>query len=972
MKDPVNGCETHETAQPMAATVGDDPVSDIIDRAIGTAVSGDPTSLNSDFEDSESLKIMRKSRRFRTGRAHAKSVRAVLEQEGDDEVLIVEPPHEEADNEEENDSEGIAINLKIFNPDEYDEVEIMITIDQIIIPDYTLRPVGPEHLEVMYALLSKHGYRTSTGVLSVTVRKSKNPGLETTLVDAITSIQGTNPFPFMKDNIRCDIVDGLHRHSAMNRMKEGLNVPPWLSEPLRIVLVRRKDGEDMSHTEILQHAKLRNHRAHSVKKDTDFIDFIYSVMSYIKSLAKDNEIDQSDLQVKQVAASMESAGYLTSKTSYKRYSRIGKCFCAIQEAVDNLHSFMNAKSAAQRARLGPTHVDTTFFNDTCKNEVEAWFILEALAVRLTDPPQTPRGKGKGVFPYNGFYEVSEFMLTELRKCFDEFKDDEENFSTFLNRQFALSNANKPVIRAHAILLLQQIVDTKVSTNMCLKSCKRMIDKIRAEYAEVVEVSNPQPTRKRKRTKSSSSFSVQPLKRKRGKPLTRRAKRAAAAATSPAVKKPGKRTNQQQVEDSDNEAENGEDEEEGNENENAEDQEANESEQEATEVQDEIQELFDDQLPPLSNAKFSNEGFQGNRYAKWTQKLAAHWSVLLQGCPSEAKEFRTPALHSAHLEAGHRAYDFVGPEDILSLHKCLWHLASQKGHTSYGDESATDPQEPSDAVSILKSSTYFTKCRAELDNRGYCILEGFGDHSKVEKKYWARDTSNGVFSSFGAVCDEFTKPLEDMFQRFQKEFDKESKEEKTHNAIEGADPYLRTMFRPIVNLGLPKTDDKNNDRHQSRYQSTNECVTTFAEETGRRWMAVRRALLDTWLGLVACALQLINTEGGSRCWFPKSGGRFLATGVGCPRQTAHNDFPHDKYDPNDPKSIPGYFFIVSGDAEFPLWVLPGSHWTHNHSHWRRNLIGVFMKMSKIIVPKNSIFIGHGLLTHAGGLGRSNHA
>ena len=144
------------------------------------------------------------------------------------------------------------------------------------------------------------------------------------------------------------------------------------------------------------------------------------------------------------------------------------------------------------------------------------------------------------------------------------------------------------------------------------------------------------------------------------------------------------------------------------------------------------------------------------------------------------------------------------------------------------------------------------------------------------------------------------------------------------------------------------------------------MVAFSEKSERRWLAERKALLDTRIGLLACALRLVNSADGATSWIPNSGGRFLATGVGCPRQSAHNDFSHKNYDPKNPKSFPGYFVVVSGDKPFPLWILPGSHlYPRNQTIWRRNLIGLFSKMQKIVVPKNSMFIGHGLLTHAGG-------
>ena len=276
-----------------------------------------------------------------------------------------------------NDTKGVALNLKTFDPDDYDELEILLLSDQIIIPDYTLRKSAPKHVSEMFRLLKRDGYRTSTGLLSVTVRQSKNSNLNNTNVSTITSKPVDQFFIVLNDGVSCDIVDGMHRHRAMNRLKEGIAPPEWLGKTIRAVLVRRKDGKDMSNTEILQHASLRNHRASAVKKDKVFLDFIFSVMSYTKSLAQEHNVQVEDIRVVDLMKSMKSAGYLSSDSSYRRYARIGKSFCRIEGAVENVMEFMKEMSEIERSRLGPTHIDSVFIN-SLKNEAEACSFLRGL------------------------------------------------------------------------------------------------------------------------------------------------------------------------------------------------------------------------------------------------------------------------------------------------------------------------------------------------------------------------------------------------------------------------------------------------------------------------------------------------------------------------------------------------------------------------------------------------------------------
>ena len=178
-------------------------------------------------------------------------------------------------------------------------------------------------------------------------------------------------------------------------------------------------------------------------------------------------------------------------------------------------------------------------------------------------------------------------------------------------------------------------------------------------------------------------------------------------------------------------------------------------------------FFDDSLPPLADPPIADDNFIGSKYPSWTKSLSYPSSLLLQECPSESKEFRTPALSSAHIPNEHRAYSFLGAEDILALHKCLWHLASEKASLTMDlpDKDSEDPH-AIDTSFVIRTTNFFTKYRAELDNRGYVSLEGFGDHSVVDKKHWSRDNSNTDFKSLGSVNKVFTKPLHELFEFYR--------------------------------------------------------------------------------------------------------------------------------------------------------------------------------------------------------------
>lgn len=182
-----------------------------------------------------------------------------------------------------------------------------------------------------------------------------------------------------------------------------------------------------------------------------------------------------------------------------------------------------------------------------------------------------------------------------------------------------------------------------------------------------------------------------------------------------------------------------------------------------------------------------------------------------------------------------------------------------------------------------------------------------------------------------------------------------------------DPGNRQLWSPIVNTGDDETDEKNRNEGRARFTSTRHCLVDYAEndEThiDRFKFVTRRALLDVWLGIL---VRLIGLEEcglpGEKLVMPASGGRFLITGKGCPRQVPHNDFPVPPRDRKD--QLPGYFVIANGDDPFPIWVCPGSHKYVFSKALELDMYAKTMKLKKVIVPPRSVFIGHGHVQHAG--------
>ena len=108
--------------------------------------------------------------------------------------------------------------------------------------------------------------------------------------------------------------------------------------------------------------------------------------------------------------------------------------------------------------------------------------------------------------------------------------------------------------------------------------------------------------------------------------------------------------------------------------------------------------------------------------------------------------------------------------------------------------------------------------------------------------------------------------------------------------------------------------------------------------------------------------------------PDSGGRFIATSTKTPSQTSHLDFFHDLETTNAGNAAlggplghvryPGYFTLVTGDEDTPIWVLEGSQkYVYLQGAALEKVAGV-EHMRLMLIPKNSVMIMRGDVLHAG--------
>ena len=254
---------------------------------------------------------------------------------------------------------------------------------------------------------------------------------------------------------------------------------------------------------------------------------------------------------------------------------------------------------------------------------------------------------------------------------------------------------------------------------------------------------------------------------------------------------------------------------------------------------------------------------------------------------------------------------------------------EKLWTTFGDNR-------DDAVAVA----FFARKKAEIDFRGYCIMEEMGDPFRVPTRI---TQAMNIPHSFPI------ESLEKLYDFMETTFPGEE-------AIK--DEKQREHWNPIINSGDASTDLNQRNGGHARISSTTRLLIGHMESDRQRmWAARRRAALDLWMGWLLSLLNLDNYAQWES-FVPKSGGRFLMTGKECPAQVGHNDFAVVK------GQSPGYFAMVTGTEQCSLWVCPASNNYVLYDDTDRRSLARVLKMTEIVIPRFSIFFGHGHLQHAG--------
>lgn len=188
--------------------------------------------------------------------------------------------------------------------------------------------------------------------------------------------------------------------------------------------------------------------------------------------------------------------------------------------------------------------------------------------------------------------------------------------------------------------------------------------------------------------------------------------------------------------------------------------------------------------------------------------------------------------------------------------------------------------------------YLGRKRAELDNSGYCILEGFFQDDATPS-----GTGESIYNR------NLVSELFDFYEKID------------HEAPTPTDPNVDTVWWEV------KNDDKNNQGVVGKHYITSRYrVMEFIEKDGSTsHLAAVRAALDIRALQICHSLGLEN-DGHQELAIPLSGSRIMTHSEGVKRQIPHTDFEVNKYAFEDftASRNASYSVIWAGEDAVPLF------------------------------------------------------
>lgn len=895
----------------------------------------------------------------------------------DEEVEIVLDNVDDDVSDDEDEGTGVPFKRKELNKDDYLFVTLRAKISQVRDFEHPLRPIDEKHEEDLRQdfLNPEKGYDTSYGYMSVSFLKDdiKEDGD----VFAMLTKRGDDDRTYyvLNEHQTTTIVDGRHRRRAINKISALPEIPAraWARDFIEFKLIIKKVGSLLSEWEVLMFSKQKNQGSSLVKKSNTVGDAMNGILSYSKIFLRTYGIEYLDARPKDIINDMLNSGFLSlSKSTAKKYVRLSKCIIRYKSVSDFI---LNKCQLARKSQGKVNHI--SYFTDSRllnANEEDMLLMLKCLDGFSSN-------REKRVFKPDNFYLTALQFINCCREYFARISSipvveghNSENYPTtyeaFMQGLFFINKSMQSTPEEYIISYMssysfsgQNVTPANTISVTTKRAVTRMTSRLDSRYLP------NQPSKSGEKTKTTSAPVTLPPrrgKRKEAAPIINldssddeaqpQKKKRRTSTTKPTPTKKDAKTKKAGPKSK---------------------KKAGHTDSTLSAVPDPFcggkvympkdDGKFDDSLdvnePPTGyeekhqRALLMEEHSIDQPFIKNVRalpdarddQLERDWEEnhSVSNPDSEEKHADVSAfLRSVHIPKDHRAHTFVSLSHFKALRQLAvaWGKYSEIFHTDDPVAKSDDAVENWEKVfnqNDYMAKAFYKQKKTELDLRGYCILEGIADPLNIPSGILddqLQIPADMPDMTHGALYDAVHKtfPGEDILQ----------------------DENERTEWNPIINSDSDRKDRQQRDRGIARYISTNHLLTKTLENKDNSYIAERRAYLDVWLGII---LGQLNTDqnGKYKVYFPRTGGRWLITGLDCDVQVGHNDYA---YIPGS--EFPGYFIIVSGPERITLWVCDGSHLFVDYEQADKHTLGDTLKMHRIEIPATSVFIGHGLLHHAG--------
>lgn len=874
------------------------------------------------------------------------------------------------------DDSGVVVNMVKYDKRNYQFRPIWILLDQILEPACTLRDVDAQHVDNLAASIADtKGFDPAKGLLTVMCNASTNPNVG----DAHRTIFDKRESQWrLRKHYFATLVDGVHRRLAAKQMQEQKG-HSWTKHPLTVMLVTRVDGKDIGQSEAIKLSQNSNKASGIVRRDSHFLGLIQNVVRYAKAFTSDFGVDFTSARTADIVSDMQSSEFLgpMSLSSYTRYIRVAKFLVARPFVLPMLVSLSVPKSdvvdleetedvqgsrpemsvaRATASVLGLIHLDDKVLF-TCSDETDIRMMLLA-AHSYSSNKSMP-----APFHAPSFYARAKALLESLRAVFND-TNHVETFAQFLKLKVNMRK-NREVSSIETLfcntMRLLQYNPRDRTGNWLLKAKSResrlltvvtntlgvSVDDVgqQEQSASIRRAAPPPPpslpTIATRRTRAQRAREEAPLVIDVDSPPQRR---SGTDKEAPVLSRP----HQQAAASRSNYS----------------------SSSSASAViptpsvhpsspalqpfQDDVPQhaSLSPSAPPSSPPSCSS----ASSTTKQTPSVPSWADILDSRAPMPFRKAQTRSVPAVSLRLSgmipdvHRAHVLLRTGTNLEcLRDAAWLLATKKALQEMQVDTVERPMDWMEVYQHMRKtaigSAFWSGRRAELQHRGYTILDGMADPlhvlnatphlvKQLQVPEWLQNNKNGIKALWAFVHKSF--PGEDTLR----------------------DEANRSHWSPIVNVGVERRDEQDRNHGIGRYTTTWSFLMQYMESSEeRRVLAKHRALLDVWLGWLGALLNL-DKNGTEPVTMPSTGGRFLRTGKGCPPQCGHNDFAVEKSGQH------GYFMITTSSEPVPLLVCPASHsYVHYPPSHHATLVAA-LKLETLTIPKDSVFVGHGHLQHAG--------